>query len=79
MEVAPTSALTVSGNPTDDEIAAITAAYSYILSRPMDKSVDNPVHNTNLWAKSLQGDTLQNSRLAGNMGSWVTAHRLRSR
>ncbi len=79
MDIMPVSSLKVSGNPTDDEIAAITAAYSYLLSRAVDNSVDKAVHNTNIWTKSLQGRALQNSGLAGNMRSWVAAHRFFSR
>jgi hypothetical protein len=75
----------IGGNPSDEEIAAITAAYAAYLAINGDKSVDNSSNDgisIELWAKSLifaayKGD---GTILTGGSNSkWVSTHRIRAR
>ena len=71
--------VTLRGNPTDEEVAAITAAYSLYISKTRDNSVDRVVEAGNSWVKATSQKYSQNNVHPGKTRSWVHGHRLKAR
>lgn len=69
--------LSISGNPTDDEIAAIAAAYAFLLARTSG-SPDNSFRQL-LWHKAKRIDPSERSLITQQFRTWTNAHRLLSR
>ncbi len=70
-------ALSISGNPTDDEIAAIAAAYRFLLSRGGQGAPDHAVRSLTWNMTTSQGSV--RTALPGKSRTWVNAHRLLAR
>ncbi|HQZ14319.1 MAG TPA: hypothetical protein PLT55_00540 [Acidimicrobiia bacterium] len=82
MEVEEFSPVCISGNPSEEELVAISAAYTSLLRSIVDKSVENVVENGALWANSSNNRVNQGSKyvgLAGSMQSWQQSLRIVSR
>lgn len=71
--------LSITGNPTGDEIAAIMAAYSLFVSQHGGNSVDNNLLSSRLWERAERIDLTEISALTGKMSSWSLTNRIRSR
>ena len=77
--------LIMGGNPTDEEIAAIAAAYSAYLSINGEIAVDNLSDygvSGSLWSRSIKlrkSQDLAAARPLGSAGSWSLTQRIRAR
>lgn len=67
-------ALSMTGNPTDDEIAAISAAYAFLLSRVRPQAQKRLV----AWPSARRAQDRSDAVAQGNR-SWVYSHRMLAR
>ncbi len=70
------------GDPTEQEMVAISGAYRALLHTLVDKTGENDVDFFNLWVfstKNTMDDQVKNINLAGKMASWQQNLRVRSR
>jgi|GEM_PF-5747265 len=82
MDVEATDHLHIAGNPSEEEVVAITAAYTSLLQMLVERSGEKAVEFAGIWAKSADcrlGKDSKNSHLSGKMASWQVNCRLRSR
>lgn len=72
----------ISGNPSDSELVAISAAYTSLLRQIGDNSGDRTVEIGDSWPFSSRNRVdvrARNAHLAGNMKSWQQNMRIASR
>ena len=82
METQTNYPVCISGNPSEDEVVAITAAYTWLLRQIGDKSGDNAVEIMDYWtisAKNRIDDRARCVGLPGEMSSWQQNLRFASR
>ena len=74
-EIITSDSLAISGHPTDDEIAAIAAAYTFLLSQRGDKGVDK-LSRQLMWNKAISRNANAKAALPSRTRTWVNVHRL---
>ncbi len=82
MEIESFSPVCISGNPSEEELVAISAAYASLLNLIGDKSGENVVETGSLWAYSSKirlGSGRRNVTLPGDIQSFQRNMRIAAR